>query len=91
MPAEAYTYALPMSMIENDGIRRYGMHGTSHKFVSIEMNKLADVTREITEAMTNMSENTSGMTNTLGNVTSAIRKNFEAAKSNSEKVDEFRL
>ena len=40
MPAEAYTYALPMSMIENDGIRRYGMHGTSHKFVSQEMNKI---------------------------------------------------
>ena len=40
MPPEAYTYALPMSMIENDGIRRYGMHGTSHKFVSREMNKI---------------------------------------------------
>ena len=40
MPPEAYTYALPMSMIENDGIRRYGMHGTSHKFVSQEMNKI---------------------------------------------------
>ena len=40
MPAEAYTYPLPMSMIENDGIRRYGMHGTSHKFVSQEMNKI---------------------------------------------------
>lgn len=40
MPAEAYTYALPMAMIENDGIRRYGMHGTSHKFVSQEMNKI---------------------------------------------------
>ena len=40
MPAEAYTYPLPMSIIENDGIRRYGMHGTSHKFVSQEMNKI---------------------------------------------------
>ena len=40
MPAEAYTYALPMKMIEEDGIRRYGMHGTSHKFVSREMNKV---------------------------------------------------
>ena len=39
MPAEAYTYALPMKLVE-DGIRRYGMHGTSHKFVSIEMNKI---------------------------------------------------
>ena len=40
MPAEAYTYALPMKMIEEDGIRRYGAHGTSHKFVSREMNKI---------------------------------------------------
>ena len=40
MPAEAYTYPLPMSIIENDGVRRYGMHGTSHKFVSQEMNKI---------------------------------------------------
>ncbi len=40
MHAEAYTYALPMKMIEEDGIRRYGAHGTSHKFVSREMNKI---------------------------------------------------
>ena len=40
MPAEAYTYALPMEIIEKDGVRRYGAHGTSHKFVSIEMNKI---------------------------------------------------
>ncbi len=40
MEAPAYTYALPMKMIENDKIRRYGAHGTSHKFVSIEMNKI---------------------------------------------------
>ena len=40
MSAEAYTYALPMSMIENDHIRKYGFHGSSHKFVSIEMNKI---------------------------------------------------
>ena len=37
---EAYTYALPMEIIEKDGVRRYGAHGTSHKFVSIEMNKI---------------------------------------------------
>ncbi len=40
MPPEAYTYALPMEIIEKDGVRRYGAHGTSHKFVSIEMNKI---------------------------------------------------
>ncbi len=40
MAPEAYTYALPMEIIEKDGVRRYGAHGTSHKFVSIEMNKI---------------------------------------------------
>ena len=40
MKPDAYTYAIPMSMTEGDKIRRYGAHGTSHKYVSIEMNKI---------------------------------------------------
>lgn len=34
MPYEAYTYALPQEQIEKYKIRRYGFHGTSHKYVS---------------------------------------------------------
>ena len=34
MPAVAYTYALPYEYYENDKVRRYGFHGTSHKYVS---------------------------------------------------------
>ena len=34
MPKEAYMYALPYEYYENYGIRRYGFHGTSHKYVS---------------------------------------------------------
>lgn len=34
MPAEAYTYALPLSAYRKLGIRRYGFHGTSHRFVA---------------------------------------------------------
>jgi len=34
MPAEAYTYALDRATAERHRIRRYGFHGTSHKFVS---------------------------------------------------------
>ena len=30
----AYTYALPYEYYENDKVRRYGFHGTSHKYVS---------------------------------------------------------
>ncbi len=40
MPAEAYTYALPKEMCEKYHIRRYGFHGTSHRYVSGEMIKL---------------------------------------------------
>jgi len=34
MPPEAYTYALPVDLAEKHGVRRYGFHGTSHKYVS---------------------------------------------------------
>ena len=34
MPAKAYTYAIPYEYYENDKMRRYGFHGTSHRFVS---------------------------------------------------------
>ena len=34
MPAKAYMYALPYEYYEKDKVRRYGFHGTSHKYVS---------------------------------------------------------
>ena len=34
MPPESYIYALPYEYYEKYGIRRYGFHGTSHKYVS---------------------------------------------------------
>ncbi len=34
MPANAYVYALPYEFYEKYGVRRYGFHGTSHRFVS---------------------------------------------------------
>ena len=34
MPAESYMYALPYKYYKEDGIRRYGFHGTSHRYVS---------------------------------------------------------
>ena len=39
MPEEAYMYAIPYELYEQYGIRRYGFHGTSHKYVS---NKVAE-------------------------------------------------
>lgn len=37
IPARAFMYALPYELYENDRVRRYGFHGTSHKFVATEM------------------------------------------------------
>ena len=34
MPAAAYMYALPYEYYEKDKVRRYGFHGTSHKYVT---------------------------------------------------------
>lgn len=34
MPPEAYLYALPQSYRRDFGVRRYGFHGTSHRFVA---------------------------------------------------------
>lgn len=39
MPEKAYMYALPNKLYREHGIRRYGMHGTSHLFVSREAAK----------------------------------------------------
>lgn len=40
IPAKAYMYALPFELYENEAIRRYGFHGTSHHFVAKKASKL---------------------------------------------------
>ena len=40
MPDYAYMYPIPYSLYEKYGIRRYGFHGTSHRYVSAEMTKI---------------------------------------------------
>lgn len=40
MPPESYLYPVPYSWYEDYSVRRYGMHGTSHKYVS---NKVAEL------------------------------------------------
>ncbi len=41
MPAYAYSYAIPYEYYEKYAIRRYGFHGTSHKFVAAKACALA--------------------------------------------------
>ncbi|MBR4012994.1 MAG: acetate/propionate family kinase, partial [Clostridia bacterium] len=52
MAPEAYIYALPYEYYEKYGIRRYGMHGTSHRYVSAEMIKLLGKPAEETKIVT---------------------------------------
>ncbi len=52
IPRNAYLYGIPMDFYKQHGVRRYGFHGTSHRYVSqkaIELlDKPADKTRVIT-------------------------------------------
>lgn len=42
MPQEAFLYAIPYRLYKENGIRRYGAHGTSHRFIARETAKLLD-------------------------------------------------
>lgn len=57
MPAEAFLYALPQSLYKEHAVRRYGMHGTSHLFV----------TREAAKSLNKPIEKTNVITAHLGN------------------------
>ena len=43
MPAESYIYALPYEYYTKYGVRRYGFHGTSHKYVAQKAAEMLDV------------------------------------------------
>ncbi|EPE37863.1 acetate kinase 1 [Candidatus Photodesmus katoptron] len=42
MPEQSYLYALPYSLYKEHGIRRYGMHGTSHLFITRKCASILD-------------------------------------------------
>lgn len=52
MPEEAYMYALNYEAYEKYAVRRYGAHGTSHRYVAGEMLKLLDKPVEETKIIT---------------------------------------
>lgn len=52
MPEQAYMYGISYEMYEKYHIRRYGAHGTSHRYVSREMAKLLDKPLEDTKIIT---------------------------------------
>ena len=52
MPERAYMYALPYEYYEKYKVRRYGFHGTSHRFVSEEAAKMMDRPYDQTKTIT---------------------------------------
>ncbi|MFW6308796.1 MAG: acetate/propionate family kinase [bacterium] len=46
LPPRAYTYAVPYKYYEKYGVRRYGFHGTSHKYVANRAAKLMNTSME---------------------------------------------
>lgn len=52
MPKEAFLYAIPYEAYEDWRIRRYGFHGTSHKFVSGEAARILGLSKEEAKIIT---------------------------------------
>ena len=52
LPEHAFLYALPYQLYRRHRIRRYGFHGTSHRYVAYRYRKLRNISREATNIIT---------------------------------------
>ncbi len=52
LPPQAYLYALPYQWYRRHRIRRYGFHGTSHRYVAYRYRKLRGIERAQTKVIT---------------------------------------
>jgi len=52
MPETSFLYAIPYQLYRRHKIRRYGFHGTSHRYVAYRYRQLAGKTRENTNIIT---------------------------------------
>jgi acetate kinase len=52
IPERAYLYAIPDRLYRRHRIRRYGFHGTSHRYVAFRYRTLRGLTREQTNIIT---------------------------------------
>lgn len=52
LPEHAFLYALPYQLYRRHRIRRYGFHGTSHRYVAYRYRKLKGIAREATNIIT---------------------------------------
>jgi acetate kinase len=52
LPETAYIYAIPYQFYRRHGVRRYGFHGTSHRYVAYRYRQLTGASREATKIIT---------------------------------------
>jgi acetate kinase len=52
MPETSYLYAIPYQLYRRHKIRRYGFHGTSHRYVSYRYRKILDIPRDTVNLIT---------------------------------------
>jgi acetate kinase len=52
LPEHAYLYALPYQLYRRHRVRRYGFHGTSHRYVAYRYRTLRGIAREATNIIT---------------------------------------
>ena len=52
LPETAYLYAVPYQLYRRYGVRRYGFHGTSHRYVAYRYRQLTGRSREDTKIIT---------------------------------------
>ena len=52
LPEQAYLYAIPYQLYRRHRIRRYGFHGTSHRYVSYRYRQLQKIARDETNVIT---------------------------------------
>jgi acetate kinase len=52
IPEHAFLYAVPYHLYRRHGIRRYGFHGTSHRYVAFRYRQVHGLTREQTHIIT---------------------------------------
>ena len=52
LPDRAFLYALPYQLYRRHRIRRYGFHGTSHRYIAYRYRKLKDIARDAINIIT---------------------------------------
>ena len=52
LPETAYLYAIPYPLYRRHRVRRYGFHGTSHRYIAYRYRQLTIASREATKIIT---------------------------------------